>query len=90
MKFDTNISEEEYKRFWEKSPNAHFLNAYYWGVCNQNKRKQTPVYVGLRDENNNIVAETLLLRRDTPLNMCYFYAPRGYLIDWSNKELVKI
>lgn len=89
MRLDDKISEEEYKKFWENNPYAHFLNNYNWGICNKNKRNQTPIYIGLRDEANNIVAETLLLKRKTPLNMCYYYAPRGYLIDWQNKKLVK-
>lgn len=90
MRLDDNISEEEYTEFWESNKNAHFLNAYWWGSCNKNKRNQIPIYIGLRDDDNNILCETLLLKRKTPLNMCYYYAPRGYLIDWDNKELVKI
>jgi lipid II:glycine glycyltransferase (peptidoglycan interpeptide bridge formation enzyme) len=89
MKFDDKISEEEYTKFWEENINAHFLNAYWWGICNQNKRKQTPLYVGLKDENGKLLAATLLLKRTTPFNMCYFYAPRGYLIDWKNQKIVK-
>ena len=90
MNLDDNICEEEYTEFWEKNKNAHFLNAYWWGICNKNTRKQKPIYIGLRDDENNIICETLLLKRITPLNMCYYYAPRGYLIDWNNKELVKV
>jgi len=90
MKFDSNISKDEYIKFWKSNPNQHFLNSYYWGEINKKNSGRTPLYVGLRDENNNIVCETLLLRKDTPFKMCYLYAPRGYLIDWDNKEVLKV
>ena len=88
MKFDSNISKEEYIKFWESNPNQHFLNSYYWGIVNKENRNLIPYYVGLRDENNNILCETLLLLKKTPFNMSYIYSPRGYLIDWNNKKLV--
>ncbi len=88
MKFDTNISKNEYIDFWKKNKNQHFLNSYWWGIVCKNNKGQEPIYVGLRDNDNNILCETLLLKKKTPLNMCYYYAPRGYLIDWNNKDLV--
>lgn len=88
MEFITNIKKEDYISFWQKSNQAHFLNSYEWGILQQNNRSQEPLYVGLID-NNKIIAATLLLKKKTPLNMCYFYAPRGFLIDWTNKDLVK-
>ena len=89
MKFDTDIKKEEYISFWQKKDTAHFLNSYEWGILQKNNRNLIPMYVGLKDNQNNILAETLLLKKRTPLNMSYFYAPRGFLIDWTNKELVK-
>ena len=88
MKFDDNISKDEYINFWKNNPNQHFLNSYWWGTVCKNNKGQIPKYVGLRDESNNIICETLLLIKKTPMNMCYLYAPRGYLIDWNNKEIV--
>ena len=89
MKFDNNISKDEYIEFWKNNANQHFLNSYYWGEINKKNSGREPMYVGLRDKDNNILCETLLLVKKTPFNMCYIYAPRGYLIDWDNKELVK-
>ena len=88
MKFITNINKDDYISFWKKSKNAHFLNSYEWGILQRDNRNQLPMYVGLVDDNNNILAATLLLKKNTPLNMCYFYAPRGFLIDWTNKKIV--
>lgn len=88
MIFDENIKKEEYIEFWKTNTNQHFLNSYWWGIVCKNNKNQIPKYVGLRDNDNNILCETLLLIKKIPFNMCYIYAPRGFLIDWDNKELV--
>ena len=89
MKFDSSISKEEYINFWESNPNQHFLNSYWWGQVAKDNRGLIPYYVGLRDDNNKILCESLLLVKKTPLNMSYIYAPRGYVIDYSDKKLLK-
>ncbi len=89
MQFITNIERKEYTKFWKTHKNAHFMNSYEWGLVNKLNRNQIPWYVGLKDEEGHIVAEALLMQKKTPLNMCYFYAPRGFVIDYDNKKLLK-
>ena len=89
MKFRDDLTEEEYKTFWKNCENQHFLNSYEWGIVNKENRGQIPIFVGLEDNKGKLVAATLLLKKKVPFNMCYFYASRGFLIDWNNKELVK-
>ena len=86
MKFVENVAEEKYKGFFEKCAYNHFLQAYEYGKVNKVQREQEPVYVGIEDSKGNLVAASLLLKRKTPLGMCYFYAPRGFLIDYSAKK----
>ena len=88
MIFRDDLTKEEYKNFWKNNINQHFINSYEWGILNKEHRKQDPIYVGLEDK-GKLIAATLLLKRNTPFNMCYYYAARGFLIDWDNKELVK-
>lgn len=88
MKFIKNLNEKEYQAFWEKTPNNHFMQSYEWGQACKKNRDQIPCYVGLKDDDGNIVAASLLLKKKTPLNMCYFYAPRGFTMDFSNKEIL--
>lgn len=88
MKFIDNLSESEYEQFWQKTPNNHFMQSYEWGQICQKNRHQIPVYVGLKDDKNKLVAAALLLKKKTPFNMCYFYCPRGFTIDFSNKEIL--
>lgn len=88
MQFINNLNEKEYREFWEKTNNNHFMQSYEWGQACKKNRNQIPYYVGLKNDNNQLVAAALLLKKKTPLNMCYFYCPRGYTMDFSNKEVL--
>ncbi len=88
MELVDNLTKEEYENFFKKSKYNHFLQSYAWGqTCTV--RVQTPVYLGLKDDNGNIVAACLAMRKDIPFRMTYFYAPRGPLIDYDNYELLE-
>ena len=68
---------------------SHFLQSLSWGEFAKVKKELTPYYLGLVDDNENIVGATLLLEKKLPLNLSYFYAPRGFVIDYKKKELVR-
>ncbi len=80
-KFDEFVRNNKYK--------SHFLQSAAWGELSKEKRNLTPYYLGLVDEKGNILAATLLLQKHLPLNLCYFYAPRGYVIDFNDFKLLK-
>ena len=86
MQFIKNLDKEEYINFWKKTPNNHFMQSYSWGQACKKNRNQIPMYVGLKNDDGEIIAEALLLKKKTPFNMCYFYCPRGFTMDFSNKE----
>jgi len=88
MKIVDNLTEKEYKDFFYKSKYNHFLQSYEWGQASIAKG-QKPVYLGLKDDKGNLHAACLALRKNTPLKMCYFYAPRGIIIDYENYNLIK-
>ncbi len=88
MQFIKELNEKEYTEFWEKTPNNHFLQSYEWGQAQKKNRDQIPCYVGLKNDEGKLVAAALLLKKKTPLNMCYFYAPRGYTMDFSDKKIL--
>ncbi len=88
MKFIANIKEKDYQEYCKKSKYSTFLQSYEWGqFCGKNKNLK-PYYVGLLDDNNKIVASTLLLKKELPFKKCYFYAPRGFNFDLNNQELL--
>ncbi len=89
MQFVTDLSKKEYTAFFNKFPYSHFLQSYAWGETNKETRGKTPCYVGLKDDKNKLVAAALLLKKEMPLGLCYYYCPRGYLIDFKDTKLVK-
>ncbi len=61
-------------------------NEYAFVMQNQNFQM---LIVGLIDNNNNILAASILLV-EKRLAFNYAYSPRGFLIDYSNLELLKV
>lgn len=88
MKFIENLTKEQYQTLYNEHPETSFMQMYDWGQVVKETRHQIPVYVGLQDDSGKVVAGALLLRRNTPLKMCYFYCPRGFIIDFKNKKLM--
>ena len=83
------LSEEVYENFLKKQPKSHFLQSYAWGQLSKIKKGLTPYYLGLVDEEKNILATALLLQKHLPMNYCYFYCPRGFVINYEDETLLK-
>ena len=88
MEFIEDIEKDEYEKFVLKNNKSHFLQSYDWGVFSKKNKNVTPYYVGLKDK-NKLVATALLLERKLILNYSYFYCPRGFILDYNNKKLIK-
>lgn len=90
MKLIENLSKERYEDFcMEHIENSHFLHSYVWGQFQQKERHVKAHYIGYEDDENRLVAVVLLLERPLILGYTYFYSPRGFVIDYQNKELLK-
>ena len=88
MKFIDNISKVDYENFLKKTKYSNFLQSYEWGqFCNVAKNKK-PYYVGLVDEKGKLVCATLLLKTNLLMGFSYMYAPRGFVMDYDNKEIL--
>ena len=82
------LEKDEYEKFVKTNPyKSHFLQSYDWGCLAKEERGLTPYYLGL-DDNGTIVGATLLLKKSLPLGLCYLYAPRGYVINFSDKKIL--
>ena len=85
-----NIEKEKFDEYVVNHPTkSHFLQSTEWGEFCKVKKNLTPYYLGLVNENDEIVGATLLLQKHLPMNLSYFYAPRGFVIDYVKKEIVK-
>ena len=81
------LNKDEYKEFTKKNK-AHFLQSYEWGEISV-LRKNRVYYLGLKD-NNEIKATALVLEKKLYSKYTYFYIPRGFTIDYKDKELLRI
>lgn len=84
------LNKEEYENFVKTNKyKSHFLQSYIWGQFSKEKKNLNPYYVGLVD-NGEIRGTALLLQKKLPLGYSYFYSPRGFVIDFSDKDLLDI
>jgi len=89
MNFVSNIEEKEYENFVKNHSKSHFLQSYNWGIfCKENK-KMIPHYIGLK-KNNKLICCALLLQKKLPFGYSYFYSPRGFIIDFNDKNTLTI
>lgn len=66
---------------------AHFLGSYEWGEVSA-RRNRTPYYTGVY-EDGKLVATALVLKRSLIAGYTYFYIPRGFTMDYSDRELLE-
>lgn len=83
-----NLNKEEFKRFADNHDQITFHQTEEWA----NLKRHTgwkAYYVGLK-ENQKIIAAALLLAKEIPvIRKKMFYSPRGFLIDYTNKEVLE-
>ena len=80
------LTEKEYQKFWENHPLKTFLSAPKIAKLRE-KSNWKSYFVGVQ-ENKKVVAAALLLSHKRKFNVNEFYSPRGFLLDYNNKELL--
>ena len=80
------LTEKEYKKYWENHPLKTFLSAPEISELRKKSNWDT-YYVGVK-EGKKIIAATMLLAHKRHFGKYEFYSPRGYLLDFNNKKLV--
>ena len=81
------LTNEEFKSFTDNFYLKSFYQTKEYGLT-MNSQEQEPIFLGLINENNQIIAASLILIERLG-QFKYAYAPRGFLIDYTNKELLK-
>lgn len=91
MRFIQNVEQERYEQFVRTHPTkSHFLQSSAWGRFSEAERGIIFHRIGLEDPaSGELKAAALLLERKPALFPCYLYAPRGYVLDYSDPELVR-
>jgi lipid II:glycine glycyltransferase (peptidoglycan interpeptide bridge formation enzyme) len=86
-KIITYPERERWNNFVAASPNSSILQSYEWGEL-KSYFGWKPIRIVLEDE-GKIMAGISILKREIPLiRHSLFYAPRGPIMDLSNKELL--
>ena len=78
--------EEERALMDEPGVKSHFLGSHAWAEVSA-KRNWTPFLVGVKKD-GKLAATALLLKKDLPAGYSYFYIPRGFVMDYSDRELL--
>lgn len=82
------LSSEEFKKWNENHPYGNILQTEEWGQF-KSLGEWTYELLGLFID-NKLEAACMMLKRKLPgLNQYMFYASRGYVLDYSNKELIR-
>ena len=83
------LDESKFDNFAYNHPNKSFYQTSNYGKM-MSKQGHNSYYLGLVDDFNNGKAATLLIvKNETSDRRKMGYAPRGFLIDWNDTELVK-
>lgn len=81
------ISEEKYRKFWENHPLKSFLSSPEIGKLR--KSNGWDVYFVGVEKDKKLVAATMLVSHKRHFGKYEFYAPRGILVDFYDKGLVR-
>lgn len=81
-----SLDKKDYEEFFNHHNQASFMQSVQLGNLKE-ELKETPHYVGVK-RNGKIVAATLILEQSFFFNWKTFYAPRGFLIDYHDSELL--
>lgn len=89
MKFIHHVEPARYDAFVRSHPTkSHFMQSAAWGEFCEAEKGLKAHRVALEDDNGEICAAALLLERKPPMFPPYFYAPRGFVVDFANTELL--
>ena len=84
------IDKNKYDNFVKThKTKSHFLQSLSWGEFAKAEKNLTPYYLGLETDDGKLVGAALILEKKLPLNYTYFYSPRGFVVEYNNKEILK-
>ena len=81
------LTNAEFNEFTDKYPFFSIYQTSEYGFI-MNTQNYTSIFLGLINNSNKIVAASLILIEKEGM-FKYAYAPKGFLIDYSNNELVE-
>lgn len=87
-RFIEKVNEADFNKLaFKDGVKSHFLGSKQWGKVSE-KRGWTVHYVGM-EKDGQLAATALLLQKPLFFGYSYFYIPRGFTMDYSDRELLK-
>ncbi len=83
----TTLSIEEFMNYQKNHPLSNYCQTINYAMLKAENGFDYDL-VGLKDSDNNILAASLILIKEIGNQSHYGYAPRGFLIDYSNEYLL--
>ena len=83
------IDDQTLNQFVFNHPKEHFMQTAHWGKIKSMQGAWSYTCVGLYEENQLTAAAMLLLRKIPVFGSKICYAPRGFMIDYNDMNLVK-
>ena len=81
------LTSDEYRSFLDGNPMASFMQTVELSELKKELGSKVH-FVGIK-ENGKIIAGSMILEDKTVLGQKKFYAPRGLIVDYHNKELLR-
>ncbi len=83
------LSIEEFNNFQKNHPLSSFYQTVNYGMLKAENGYDYEI-IGLVDKDNKIHGASLILIKEIGIQLYYGYAPRGFLIDYQNEQLINI
>ena len=84
------LEKEQFDKFVIEQTNvSHYMQSQSWGEFSKVYYNLTPYYLGLVNENEDVVGTTLLLEKKLKMNYNGYYIPFGFIVDYNKNEIVK-
>lgn len=84
--FTVDISKAEHDAFVETHEYCNLLQSASWARVKDNWKS---VLAGVRDDHHQLVASSLVLIKQLPLGFTMYYLPKGPVMDFHNKDIMK-
>lgn len=82
------LEKQEFLDFARNNPQALFFQSPYW-IEIKKKNNWTGKIVGVKENGKIIIASVLLFKKIAGINAKFAYAPRGFLMDYSDFGLLE-
>jgi len=82
------ISDKEFEKFAKKHEQVTFHQTKQWGELKKTNGWKSYL-IGMKDDDRTVAAALLLAKKIPVFNKYMFYSPRGFLIDYKDKNLLK-